>query len=512
MATKKDLVEAHSFSRRRLVTAFLSGAPGGREVEPSRPGRTIVGGVALSILLVAGAAIASVLAARTPEDWNKAGLILSRENAALYVILEKSDPPVLHPVINATSAQLIFGADAPPTIVARDTVDQQTPGDTIGIFGAPNALPTVDDLVQTGWTACTGDGLGIKVDIDTDQLVTPAVRADPASAQPDAGYVVRTDDGKAYLVATGPVREDGQRARYFAIPNAGLDGALSDLGLPPTDEAIKVPGDWLRLFEPGGRLDWKSFGIAQPGAALPQALAASPDLAAQGARVGDYVPPAADSGNTTTVLTLDGPLELDPFAAAIYAATTVPGTSAPPRPLDPGTQIPRVGFAARAYQDNGWPDGLLTQPPTQPCAVLTPTPGDTPSVQLATDPQGEASAADVTDPEVRDVRVEPGKGAFVYDGAFDESTSDAPVVIDAKGDVYPLVGDDTIDSLGYGKVDVTVVPDPWIELFDQGVALSTSAALCPPDPAGAAPDQDCTDTDTGTGEETGEAGDTGVTP
>ncbi len=47
MATKKDLVEAYSFSRRRLVTAFVSGAPGGREVEPSRPGRTIVGGLAL---------------------------------------------------------------------------------------------------------------------------------------------------------------------------------------------------------------------------------------------------------------------------------------------------------------------------------------------------------------------------------------------------------------------------------------------------------------------------------
>ena len=62
MATKKDLVEAHAFSRRRLVTAFLSGAPGGREVEPARPGRTIFGGLALAVLLIAAAAIASVLA------------------------------------------------------------------------------------------------------------------------------------------------------------------------------------------------------------------------------------------------------------------------------------------------------------------------------------------------------------------------------------------------------------------------------------------------------------------
>ena len=69
MATKKDLVEAHAFSRRRLVTAFVSGAPGGREVEPVRPGRVLIGGVALSVLLLAGAAIAGFLLGRPPAEW-----------------------------------------------------------------------------------------------------------------------------------------------------------------------------------------------------------------------------------------------------------------------------------------------------------------------------------------------------------------------------------------------------------------------------------------------------------
>ena len=79
MATKKDLVEAYSFSRRRLVTAFVSGAPGGREVEPARPGRTIVGGLALAVLLIAGAAIAGIFAPRAPADWTEPGLIVSKE-------------------------------------------------------------------------------------------------------------------------------------------------------------------------------------------------------------------------------------------------------------------------------------------------------------------------------------------------------------------------------------------------------------------------------------------------
>ena len=131
MATKRDLVEAYSFSRRRLVTAFVSGAPGGREVEPTRPGRTIVGGLALAVLLVAGAAIAGVFSPKDPSDWNQPGLIVSKETGAAYVILEESDHPVLRPVINITSARLILdtGAAPQPRILAQATIDAQTIGE-----------------------------------------------------------------------------------------------------------------------------------------------------------------------------------------------------------------------------------------------------------------------------------------------------------------------------------------------------------------------------------------------
>lgn len=61
MATKKDLVEAQAFSRRRLTTAFVAGAPGGREVEPQRPLRAIVGGIAVTVLLGVGGLVAGAL-------------------------------------------------------------------------------------------------------------------------------------------------------------------------------------------------------------------------------------------------------------------------------------------------------------------------------------------------------------------------------------------------------------------------------------------------------------------
>jgi hypothetical protein len=70
MTTPRDLLEAHSFNRRRLVTAFVSGAPGGREVEPARPWRIIMGGVALAVLLTAGAGVSGVLAEHIRVDVN----------------------------------------------------------------------------------------------------------------------------------------------------------------------------------------------------------------------------------------------------------------------------------------------------------------------------------------------------------------------------------------------------------------------------------------------------------
>lgn len=467
MATKKDLVEAHSFSRRRLVTAFLSGAPGGREVEPSRPGRTIVGGIALSVLLVAGAAIASVLSARTPEDWNQPGLIASQGSGALYAILAQEDTPVLYPIINTTSAQLIFGATASPTSVERETVNEQAPGPTIGIFNAPAELPITEDLITTGWTACTGDGLGIKVNVDL------APRVDPGDGY---GFTVRTEDDDFYLITAGD--EDGgpRRTRAYALPDdLGADDLLVALGVDVREDAITVPGDWLRLFEAGDPLGFESFGFSAAGPP-PASLRGVP-----GAEVGAYVPFSNGSG---AVITPEGLLQLEPFALAVYANSIVPGTSNLPAALPLDTDLPPTPSTGNTYADAHWPAEPVAEgtPPGQACAVLVAEEGERPAVQLGIDPQGEASAASVADPTQRPVVVLPGHGSFVYSGTFEDLTTESPFVVASTGDIYPLADRESISKLGYAGVDAPVVPDQWIRLFDGGVALSTTAALCPPVP------------------------------
>lgn len=62
MVSNRDLAEASSFARRRLVEAFVSGTSAGESSGPLPPGRTIAAGVLVALLLLAGAGVARYLA------------------------------------------------------------------------------------------------------------------------------------------------------------------------------------------------------------------------------------------------------------------------------------------------------------------------------------------------------------------------------------------------------------------------------------------------------------------
>lgn len=57
MATRRDLIEAQAFGRRRLICALLRGAAGVEPTEPGRTARCLGIGVALAVLLVVGDAV-----------------------------------------------------------------------------------------------------------------------------------------------------------------------------------------------------------------------------------------------------------------------------------------------------------------------------------------------------------------------------------------------------------------------------------------------------------------------
>ena len=119
MATKKDLVEAQSFAKRRLTTAFVAGAPGGREVEPHQPMKAIIGGIALSIVLVVGSLAFGWFKGSLPTKWGDDKLIIGKQSGARYVSIKDT----LHPVINTTSARLLIPSSKFSVITVDDVVD-----------------------------------------------------------------------------------------------------------------------------------------------------------------------------------------------------------------------------------------------------------------------------------------------------------------------------------------------------------------------------------------------------
>lgn len=469
MATKKDLVEAYAFSRRRLVTAFISGAPGGREVEPSRPGRTIVGGLALAVLLIAGAAVTGVFKPRVDGDWKEDGLVTSKEKATDFIIIDTPDgeDPVLRPLINTTSAQLLFGADVEATPVPEKELKTLEIGPPIGILNAPASPPDPDDLINGGWTACTGEGLGIKVRVSGSAATEPA---------PTTGFLVRSE-GSFYVIGEGaPEGVADPRAYRYPVKVAGKKG-LSDTTLNAlsgsiSSAAVEVPSDWMRLFPSGGPLEVATLGLGTIGQ---KASYRGTEGIPPNANVGDYY----ELGGATYAVAEDAPTELSEFAATMLR--DAPGT----KELEITGDV-TMNLDEGLGDDAHWPAEPLTTPVGELCAELTPA-EESPGVRLVQRPEESASAADIDASEI-EYSVDSGAGAFVHSGQWDNQPGEGEAyLVDSRGHSFLLQGSTVPELLGYDDVDVVIAPDEWVELFEEDVTLSVDAARCPPDPDGGDP-------------------------
>jgi hypothetical protein len=459
VATKKDLVEAHAFSRRRLVTAFVSGAPGGREVEPPRPMRAVVGGAALCVLLLAGAAIAGIFSPKTPDGWlTPGGLVSSKERGSLYYVAADGDGVEFRP-IDATSAQLLLG----PVDVQRasqEEIDKQVIGPDMGIAGAPSSLPPTSHLVEEGWTACTRDDRGIMTRIAPDPGATEVV---------DGAKVVQDTAGQAYLITYEKTAyNDDPHAVSYELPHNAADGILGALDLTQANEGVKVDPAWLTLFKPADDpLDRSAFKLGGSGP-----ISYGSTLGGGSHNIGDLV----TYDDTFYLLTKAGPAELTPFALAVYqAGYTGPTDRVPRRPA------PLV--VREDVYPGTWPSDTLVDLPGDACAKLVPRPGSSPTIRLVRDEVTDASPTDAPAGHTA-VRVEPGYGALMSSGDFDKSTGSIIYLIDAKGVRYRIKDAETLEHLGYSSVPIPSIPDSWLNLFGAGPELSATAAGEAPDEGG----------------------------
>ena len=413
MATKKDLVEAHAFSRRRLVTAFVSGAPGGREVEPTRPMRAVIGGVAICVLLLAGAAIAGVFAPRTEDNWlDPNNLIVSKEKGTLYLVVSEGDSVSLRPFANATSAQLLLG-EKDPSRAAQDEIDKQTIGTEIGILGAPSSIPPPSDLIQSGWTACTSTNRGILT----------RIASEPGGTEVDNGAkIVQTRDGEQYLIAYASIDfNDDPQAVSFKLPDDNADAFLGALDLGQTAEAVTVDRKWLNLFEQSNdRLDVSSFVLPGRGERIGYAAEVGLNDQIADLKIGDLI----RFQEETFLLTQDGPAPLTPFAYAVYAAATAEQvTEVDGRPGE--LAVPEEVWPFR------WPQGVPGLVPGDACAMLVPREQQSPTVRLVR--RDDVSDASPDDP----ARAERVARYFLTYFTSVASATNAPYTFPAASAVTP---------------------------------------------------------------------------
>lgn len=463
MATKKELVEAYQFSRRRLVTAFLSGAPGGREVEPTKPGRSLVGGIALAVLLCAGAGVAGYLGGRPNSTWKAEGsFVISKDTGEQYVVLRGGDDEMIQRVPNFISGQLLLGTAEPDVYTVKDEhIRTVTLGPDLGIERAPAGLPGPGDLMNSGWTACTAEGQGIRVHV-----------ADEAGARTDGSpaFVVRSRSKALWLLVASP---QGPAYRFELPGGATAQSTLLDaLGFGASSQAPKVDDAWLNLFPLGPALSQGAFGVTRTGQPVDyptQGQAGTTDLSAY--PIGTLL----EEGENHYLLGDSGPQILQPFPAAVYAALVG----------DP-VQLPTPLRAPR--EEDSHPDEWPTALPTarvgaEMCAAQEVVDGESRTV-VATDPDAATSVvADRVPPGSHEVVVEPSGGAYVLAGGSTSTEAGMPFVVDAKGAKYALLGPTVPDYIGYGEVDPPVVPDAWLTFFADGVPLSVNAARGLPEDA-----------------------------
>lgn len=435
MATKKDLVEAQSFSKRRLTTAFVSGAPGGREVEPDRPLRAVVGGLALTVVLVLGSMAFGWLRSSLPSDWENDRLVIAEDSGARYVSVKGT----LHPVVNTTSARLLIPADRFKVLAVPDEeLAEIDRGPTLGILGAPDSLTPRDRIVNTGWISCLGAGQQVSTAIGVNSSARPAE---------SAAVLVRSGE-KVFVVGNG--------MRYPVAPRdlSAVSVALRLDGRP----ALAAPAAWLNLFPEGSALAPLSVGdLGKPLPGLPA-----------GATVGSVLRLETDGRHY--LVTPRGTLEpLPDVALAMYRLGS--GASTQDVPVQ-AAQIARLQVEQPRTAPGDWPDALPTVLETTPCATLTAAAGTPPVVSL-----GTVSQDPPEDQRGRTV-VDTGSGALVRAVTGTVLGKGPVLAVDQTATAYAIDGADTevLARLGYRPDDVAPVPVAWSELFRSGPALGTAAA------------------------------------
>lgn len=452
MASRKDLLKAHSFFSQRMVSALVNRNPDDQHPPLRRIRIGTFIGVLLSVLVLAGFGVVGLIRPGNSTAWQQdKTIVIDSGSGQVMVYLQDK----LYPTYNITSARLAAGgADKVKTVKSKSLAGFPREG-TIGIPKAPSELPPEKDMGATPLRVCSvppEEGHGSR--FTTLELGQGGVPADSID------FVARAEGSslnEEYLVSGGIA---------YPMPDHAL---AIHLGF---GEQSVTPGNaWLRSLPQGPELE----PLVVPGQGGPSRA----PVPGKATTIGDLVHVEGGQAPVHYILREGGLSEISALEAAVLevseGAESVGITAAEARAaIDP--EHPRSGA-------DGLPAGLPQRPAVDDmenasmCAVWPDGSGE-PLIE-ANGPAPKASEQN-PDPNVADLVLMPSLHGAILRVDSSVGTAD-PGTLVTNGRRYGIADMEARAALGYGEVEATSVSAQVLRLIPEGLepgqSLSIDAAL-----------------------------------
>jgi type VII secretion protein EccB len=453
MRSRRDQVQAHAYVVSRLTCALVHGEPDAQESPLRRTGLGTFGGLLLGTLAVAAFLVWGVISAgNKPAALTAGELIMAKETGARYIYADHE----LWPVLNWSSALLLTGGNPAMTVVPAASLAGVPQGQSLGIVGAPDTLPSAGAVNKGAWLVCA-------VTASRPQVSVTIGLPTRVSQPPPNGGLLATAQGAQYLIWRGErLKLDAPwiaaalglgRARVTSVSPAWLNAVPTGPDLRP----ISVPG----RGGPGPTIGAVRTTIGQVLVTrnvsspdefyLAEAGGLAPITAAQAAIVlGDPASAAAYRGGTAAPV----PVSLGAIVDAPILHPTLPDSagapSSPPRSDGGGPGGPCMEYASAGGAP---PQFVFAEPPPGAPPALN-TPGVTGSPQTA-----------------NLITVAPGGGAFVRSQAAPGVGGEPLFLVTNAGIKYPVPSASAASALGYRAGRAVAMPASLLGLLPTGPPL-----------------------------------------
>ncbi|WP_399895612.1 type VII secretion protein EccB [Streptomyces sp. BBFR51] len=470
MQSKRDQVQAHSFTMTRLSAGMLLAEPDAPETPLGRTTRGVFIGVLIAVLICAGSVVFGLISPGGKTSWKTPGtLVVNKETGARYLYVGGR----LRPVRNFASARLVAGSDLATSTVATASLQGTPVGLPIGIPGAPESVPKPADLDQDAWLVCSTTGAGTADAHTTLVAGAPVAGTGLGSGQ---AFVARGPDRTAYLVW------QGSRLRLDKASGAAVSLGYGSVAPRPVSAAF---------------LNALVLGPDLVAPEVPDRGTAGPALDGAASMIGQVFQaqvPGSDE-HPYYLLRKEGLMPMTATRAALVLGD--PRT----REKAYGGRTPRaVGLGADALKQHLAPgaegrspvlEGLPSTPP-KPAPIAADR-----SACVGVEPDGEgtkvttllaatAELAPVAQPSAEAVQaclrvdgvvVRPGHAALVRAlGAGGTTMGTTTYLVDDTGTRYRVPTAKALGALGYSEAEVTPLPSPLLSMLPAGPDLDPNAA------------------------------------